>query len=145
MTNNKLFKLHKIIVVVAALGQLAITTIHNSGLVLLINQYSGFIMFMFVLLSLMCLFNTTRIKDTTIKGMLPTILGILVTVAFGLWLSILYAEGLFTSMNISTTNILIAFIFTVVITSALVTSLICLLLSKFSTEKKTEQVETVEV
>lgn len=139
------FKLHKLIVVVAALAQLCLTTIHNDGLVALVNQYSGFIMFMFVLICLACLFNTTRIKDTSVKGMLPSVIFLLIGTALGMWLSILYMQGLYTNMDIDTGPIMISMILTIVITSTLLTSCILLFISKFSSEKEAEQIQVSEV
>ncbi len=145
MTKSKLFQLHKIVVVVAALAQLCLSVLHNNGLVLLENQISGFVMFMFVLLSLVCLFNVTRIKDTTIKGMLSTLIFDAITIGFGIWLSILYIGGLSNS-NYSTTPVLISLILTVGVLASIVASLVFLMLSKFAPEEvELQDVKNVEV
>ncbi len=51
----------KLLIAVAAIAHLIFTYVHTSALLLLENQICGFVMFLFVLLGLVTLFESTRV------------------------------------------------------------------------------------
>ena len=51
----------KLLIAVAAIAHLIFTYVHTSALLLLENQICGFIMFLFVLLGLVTLFESTQV------------------------------------------------------------------------------------
>ncbi|MFI3252464.1 MAG: hypothetical protein R3Y60_04920 [bacterium] len=135
MKKNKLLSIHKIIMIIATIGHLALTPVHNDALTLLTNTYCGFIMFMFVLTGLSCLFNATRIGDTKIKSLIVTTVCAAVSIGFGIYLAILYVDGYkFSLENFKpedSMNVLMALILTITVISSKVVSLVFLGLSKF--------------
>lgn len=70
--SKQLTNIAKVIIMVFAIVHLIFTNIHTSALLLLENEICGFIMFLFVLIGLVALFETTRIRAEAKKERLLT-------------------------------------------------------------------------
>lgn len=80
----------KALIACAAIGHLIFTSIHVKALLLLENEICGFIMFLFVLFGLVCLFESTRIQGVRSKETLATGLVCFLTSGFGVYLVSIY-------------------------------------------------------
>ena len=87
-------KVAKLLVSAVALIHLIVSPIHVSGLLLLENLISGFIMFLFILLGLLALFNALRTKEGQIGSMIAEIAILAVVIAVGIVLSFIYADAI---------------------------------------------------
>lgn len=94
MKNNKFLSIHKILIAAGALLTLLASTILIDGIVILEPQYSGVVMFMYVLLSLVCLFNAVRTDNLKILTLVRNFIFLAITITFGVWLLVLYCQEL---------------------------------------------------
>lgn len=82
------------LIAAASIGHLVFTSIHVKALLLLENEICGFIMFLFVLLGLVTLFEMTRIQTEKISEKIFTMLLCVGTIAAGLYLTTIYSSAI---------------------------------------------------
>lgn len=130
--------LGRLLVAAAAIVHLIFTYIHNNALVLLENQICGFVMFMFVLLGLVGLFEVTQIKTQrrTAKFVSAAVCGI--TIILGFILVGIYEQGIATQANINVELVNKAIYFSYGLMGAFGLGGIFLLIDGFRTERYVE-------
>lgn len=84
----------KVIIMVFAIVHLIFTNIHAKALLLLENEICGFIMFLFVLIGLVALFETTRIRAEEKKERLLTAFASFVAAGLGCYLVSIYKNAI---------------------------------------------------
>lgn len=82
------------IVVFTSIIHLILSNIQIKTLTVLENEISGFVMFMFILIGLACLFNAVRFKDLTIRKIILTIVMLLVVIGVGSYLVYIYVYSI---------------------------------------------------
>ncbi len=82
------------VVVFTAIIHLILSNIQIKTLTVLENEISGFVMFMFVLVGLACLFNAVRFKDLTIRKIILTIVMLLAVIGIGSYLVYIYVYSI---------------------------------------------------
>lgn len=82
------------IVVFTAIIHLILSNIQIKTLTVLENEISGFVMFMFILIGLACLFNAIRFKDLTIRKIILTIVMLLAVIGVGSYLVYIYVYAI---------------------------------------------------
>ena len=82
------------VIVFAAIIHLILSNIQIKTLTVLENEISGFVMFMFVLVGLACLFNAVRFKDLTIRKIILTIVMLLAVIGIGSYLVYIYVYSI---------------------------------------------------
>lgn len=129
---KNLLSIHKYIIGAVGIAHLALTPLHINGLIITDEQICGFYMFMFVLVGLACVFNATRIEsDLKWKDMILSTICLVVTMVFGILLSITYMNGIIDGkVDRDVTNIIIAFAFSCVVLAADMAGLVLLWVSK---------------
>lgn len=90
----------KLLVAVAAIVHLIFTYVHTNALLLLEDQICGFIMFLFVLLGLVTLFEATQIHGERIREEVLTSLLCVATIAMGMQLVGIYQEAIQIQINL---------------------------------------------
>lgn len=86
----------------AAIIHLILCNIHTSALLLLVNEICGFIMFGFVLLGLITLFESTQMKPGKPVPMLLTILFCFCTTCVGAMLNRIYNDAILHQPQLNT-------------------------------------------
>lgn len=84
----------KLLVAAAAIVHLIFTYVHTNALLLLEDQICGFIMFLFVLLGLVTLFEATQIHGERIREEVLTALLCVGTIALGMQLVGIYQQAI---------------------------------------------------
>lgn len=84
----------KLLVAAAAIVHLIFTYVHTNALLLLEDQICGFIMFLFVLLGLVTLFEATQIHGERIREEVLTALLCMGTIALGMQLVGIYQQAI---------------------------------------------------
>ena len=90
----------RLLIAVAAVVHLIFTYVHNSALLLLENQICGFIMFLFVLLGLVTLFECDQIPEEKPSAKYLTILLCVATVGMGAYLVSIYQTAIQTQSSL---------------------------------------------
>lgn len=96
-----LLKIATIITFATAILHLALTQTQVSALLLLTNEICGIYMFAFVLLGLVCLFNTMRTKSTNSQPFYTSIVLFVATITFGVLLTKIYFDAIATQPNLN--------------------------------------------
>ncbi|NNJ30994.1 hypothetical protein [Lacrimispora defluvii] len=94
MMSKQLTSVAKAIIIISSLVHLIFTNIHVKALLLLEHEMCGFVMFLFVLMGLVALFETTRIKKKEIAERIFTALICFVTAGLGLYLVVIYRNAI---------------------------------------------------
>lgn len=89
----------KLLIAVAAIAHLIFTYVHTSALLLLENQICGFIMFLFVLLGLVTLFESTQVHVSRSFAGYATIALCAATVGMGADLVSIYQTAIRTQIR----------------------------------------------
>ena len=104
--SKQLTGIAKAIIIISSLVHLIFTNIHVKALLLLEHEMCGFVMFLFVLLGLVALFETTRIKKREVAERIFTALICFVTAGIGFYLVTIYRNAISVqrSLNVSVVN-----------------------------------------
>ena len=84
----------KLLVSAVAILHLIISPVHVTGLLLLENLICGFVMFLFILLGLLALFNALRTKEGQVVSMIAEIAILAVVIVVGVILSSIYIDAI---------------------------------------------------
>ncbi len=84
----------KAIIMISSVVHLIFTNIHVKALLLLEHELCGFVMFLFVLMGLVALFETTRIKKREVAERIFTALISFVTAGLGFYLVTIYRNAI---------------------------------------------------
>ena len=84
----------KAIIMISSVVHLIFTNIHVKALLLLEHELCGFVMFLFVLMGLVALFETTRIKKREVAERIFTTLICFVTAGLGFYLVTIYRNAI---------------------------------------------------
>jgi hypothetical protein len=84
----------KCLVVVCALANLVLSPTYVNGLLKLENEICGFVMFLFILLGLVALFQASRYKGGMEIGLALNLLALVLVVALGLYLCTIFSDAL---------------------------------------------------
>lgn len=90
------------IIAAAAIIHLILCNIHTSALLLLVNEICGFIMFVFVLLGLITLFESTQLKSGQPVPTILTILFCFCTTGVGAMLNRIYNDAILHQPQLNT-------------------------------------------
>ncbi len=104
--SKQLTGIAKAIIIISSLVHLVFTNIHVKALLLLEHEMCGFIMFLFVLIGLVALFEATRIKKSEIAERIFTALICFVTAGSGSYLVMIYRNAISVqrSLDVSVVN-----------------------------------------
>lgn len=104
--SKQLTGIAKTIIIISSLVHLIFTNIHVKALLLLEHEMCGFVMFLFVLMGLVALFETTRIKKREVAERIFTALICFVTAGIGFYLVTIYRNAISVqhSLNVSVVN-----------------------------------------
>ncbi|WP_024292511.1 hypothetical protein [Lacrimispora indolis] len=104
--SKQLTGIAKAIIIISSLVHLIFTNIHVKALLLLEHEMCGFVMFLFVLMGLVALFETTRIKKREVAERIFTALICFVTAGIGFYLVTIYRNAISVqhSLNVSVVN-----------------------------------------
>lgn len=104
--SKQLTGIAKAIIIISSLVHLVFTNIHVKALLLLEHEMCGFIMFLFVLIGLVALFEATRIKKSEIAERIFTALICFVTAGLGSYLIMIYRNAISVqrSLDVSVVN-----------------------------------------
>ena len=92
--SKQLTSIAKAIIMISSMVHLIFTNIHVKALLLLEHEMCGFVMFLFVLMGLVALFESTRIKNREIAERIFTSLICFVTSGLGLYLVTIYRNAI---------------------------------------------------
>ncbi len=92
--SKQLTGIAKAIIMISSLVHLIFTNIHVKALLLLEHEMCGFVMFLFVLMGLVALFETTRIKKREVAERIFTALICFVTAGIGFNLVTIYRNAI---------------------------------------------------
>ena len=92
--SKQLTGIAKAIIMISSLVHLIFTNIHVKALLLLEHEMCGFVMFLFVLMGLVALFETTRIKKREVTERIFTALICFVTAGIGFYLVTIYRNAI---------------------------------------------------
>jgi len=92
--SKQLTGIAKAIIMISSLVHLIFTNIHVKALLLLEHEMCGFVMFLFVLMGLVALFETTRIKKREVAERIFTALICFVTAGIGFYLVTIYRNAI---------------------------------------------------
>lgn len=84
----------KLLIIMASIGHLIFAGIHVNALLLLENEICGFMMFLFVLVGLVALFEATRIREGQSLEKIFTIALCILTCILGIYLIFIYREAI---------------------------------------------------
>ncbi len=104
--SKRLTGIAKTIIITSSLVHLIFTNIHVKALLLLEHEMCGFVMFLFVLMGLVALFETTRIKNREVAERIFTALICFVTAGIGFYLVTIYRNAISVqrSLHVSVVN-----------------------------------------
>lgn len=104
--SKQLTSITKAIIMISSMVHLIFTNIHVKALLLLEHEMCGFVMFLFVLMGLVALFESTRIKNREIAERIFTALICFVTSGLGLYLVTIYRNAISVqrSLDVSVVN-----------------------------------------
>lgn len=125
--NTGLLTAARLMIAVSAIGHLIFASIHVDALLLLENEICGFVMFLFVLLGLVALFESTRIKDGQLSGQIFTIIVCLAAAAAGGELISIYRHAIANQRALETPLVSKAVLFSGVLAGVYVISAVLLL------------------
>lgn len=83
-------KLALYLISLTAIIHLILSSVQIKAISALTDQICGLVMFMFILIGFVCLFNALRLKEVTIKKLLFCSFFIILDIAFGGWLLYIY-------------------------------------------------------
>lgn len=126
----------KLLIAVAAVVHLIFTYVHNSALLLLEDQICGFIMFLFVLLGLVTLFECTQIHAEKPSAKFLTILLCAATVGMGAYLVSIYQTAIQTQSSLEPAKVITAVQFSLGLMAAFALSGILLIVDILIKSKK---------
>jgi uncharacterized membrane protein len=84
----------KYIVIVCALANLVLSPTYVSGLLKLENEICGFVMFLFILLGLVALFQASRYKGGVDISLALNLIALILVFALGLYLCSIFSDAL---------------------------------------------------
>jgi len=104
--SKQLTGIARAIIMIVSIVHLIFTNIHVNALLLLENEICGFVMFLFVLMGLVALFEATRIKKEKMAERIFTVLICFGTSGIGLYLVSIYKNAIAVqhSLNVSVVN-----------------------------------------
>lgn len=94
MMSKQFTGIAKAIIMISSVVHLIFTNIHVKALLLLEHELCGFVMFLFVLMGLVALFETTRIKKREVAERIFTALISFVTAGLGFYLVTIYRNAI---------------------------------------------------
>ena len=102
-----LFNITKIILIIVSFSSLILTSSYIQGLLKLENAICGFIMFMFVLMSVVTLFQTIRMHQDKAFSQISNFIIIIVTMIIGYQLLKIYKEAFIVQNKINDPEVVI--------------------------------------
>ncbi|WP_313185720.1 hypothetical protein [Lacrimispora sp.] len=122
MMSKQLTGIAKAMIIISSVAHLIFTNIHVKALLLLEHEMCGFIMFLFVLMGLVALFETTRIKKKEAAERIFTALICFVTAGLGLYLVMIYRDAISVQRSLDVGVVYRAVVFSMAIILAYVIS-----------------------
>ena len=116
------------LIAVAAIVHLIFNYIHTNALLLLADEICGFLMFMFVLMGLVALFQATRIKDGEPLGKLVGAAVCLITDFFGYKLVAIYNYAIQNQPSLDVATVQKALWFSVALMAAFAVAAVILIM-----------------
>lgn len=126
----------KLLIAAASVVHLIFTYVHTSALLLLENEICGFIMFLFVLLGLVTLFESTQISMDRAFAQYATILLCVATIGMGAYLVSIYQMAIRTQGSLEPAKVYTAIRFSLGLMAAFGLSGILLLIDTVKSPKK---------
>jgi len=122
------------IIVVLALGNLALSQIHIGVITQIFERLSGLVMFMFVLFGLVTLFLVTRMKDRK-SGVYRAMGSIVFTIALGSLFSYYLYNDVLTQPSVTFQTIATSFIFSIILIVFYIVALVLLIIAQIKHDK----------
>lgn len=120
--------LAKLIIIAVSMVHLIFTSIHVKALLLLENETCGFVMFLFILIGLVALFEVTRIREDRMTEKIFTVVVCVATSALGIYLTSIYRYAIENQRALVATNVNRAVLFSAVIVAAYLISAIFIII-----------------
>ncbi|MGD1822755.1 MAG: hypothetical protein ACPKM0_08345 [Pleomorphochaeta sp.] len=102
-----LFNITKIILIVVSFSSLILTSPYIQALLRLENAICGFIMFMFVLMSVVALFQTIRMHNDKVISQISNLIIVIITVIIGYQLLKIYNDAFIVQNKINNPEVVI--------------------------------------
>jgi hypothetical protein len=101
------FSLAKIILLFSSIANLIVSSTYVNAILKMENAICGFVMFMFVLLGLVVLFQAVRMVDDYFSGAILAIIACIITVIVGVYLYYLCNTALLTQSNLHNPQVVV--------------------------------------
>lgn len=118
----------KAVIILVSMIHLIFASIHVKALLLLENETCGFIMFLFVLMGLVAMFEVLRIRADRITEKLFTVVVCVAASGLGVYLISIYRYAIANQRALAVGNVDRAVLFSVAIVAAYVISAVCIIL-----------------
>lgn len=105
----------KLFVCFTAVLHLVLSHLQIASISVLTNQICGFVMFFFILLGFVCLFNAIRTKEITLKRFIITTLMTGLTLGFGIWLLSIYFSSINTQLNLDVAKVMSGIVLSIIV------------------------------
>jgi len=122
MMSKQLTGIAKAMIIISSVVHLIFTNIHVKALLLLEHEMCGFVMFLFVLIGLVALFEATRIKKIEKAERIFTALICFVTAGLGSYLVMIYRDAISVQRSLDVGVVYRAVVFSMAIILAYVIS-----------------------
>lgn len=123
------------LIVILALGNLALSQIHIGVITQIFERLSGLVMFMFVLFGLVTLFLATRMKDRK-SGVYRAMGSIVITIALGSLFSYYLYHDVQTQPSVTFQTVGTSLIFSIVLIVLYLVSLVLLIVAQVKHDEK---------
>jgi succinate dehydrogenase hydrophobic anchor subunit len=123
------------IIVVLALGNLALSQIHIGVITQIFERLSGLVMFLFILFGLVTLFLTTRMKDRK-SGVYRAMGSIVFTIGLGCLFSYYLYHDVVTQPSVTFQTVGTSLIFSIILVVFYLTALILLIIAQAKHDKQ---------
>ena len=120
--NKQLTGIGKAVIAIVSIAHLIFTNIHVKALLLLEHEMCGFVMFLFVLMGLVALFESTRIKKNEKAERIFTALICFIAAGLGLYLVAIYRNAISVQRSLDVNVVRNAVIFSIGIILAYIIS-----------------------
>jgi len=143
MNSKLLLKIATYTTFATAILHLALTQTQVSALLLLTNQICGIYMFAFVLLGLVCLFNTLRTKSTQGRTFYTSLALFIVTLVFGGMLVKIYFDSIANQPSINAATVYSAIYLSLAVMFCYFASFVLFIIAKIYDMKHKEIKEVI--
>ncbi len=128
-------KLALYLISLTAIIHLILSSIQIKAISALTDQICGLVMFMFILIGFVCLFNALRLKEVTIKKLLFCSFFIILDIAFGVWLLYIYFYSVNNQPGIELDKVIPGIVLSICVIVFYLTGLILTTVSYFKERK----------